>query len=240
MVLPPHSSPNCMRTDAYTRRVQRLLILLMMPSLLYAQTGAPVGVISAATVVPAEKQVKFRITWRQTQAVDSTQLYVYLSNSVAPRVQRRTRPISAVSAGQGVQYTDTVSFTIPDDTTTYRFVLVNLRKGLSSAPAYINWRFDADQYYRISRVHIRPKTITLDPDSSTVFCAFIEYNDGSIVMRDKDRTIAKCQDEYMKFDGTLRKSVGARLRNANRVCLEWQATGGRIQGESCPQQSRAR
>jgi hypothetical protein len=66
------------------------------------------------------------------------------------------------------------------------------------------------------------------------FCAFIEYNDGSIVMRDRDRTIPECLTEYDKFPLAIRKSTGARLRNANTVCLNWQAVGGgTIQNETC-------
>jgi hypothetical protein len=62
----------------------------------------------------------------------------------------------------------------------------------------------------------------------------MEYNDGSIVMRDRDRTIPECLTEYGKFPLAIRKSTGARQRNANTVCLNWQAVGGgTIQNETC-------
>lgn len=209
------------------------ILLIMFPLVLSAQTPAPTGLISTASITPAEKKLSFRIRWRQSQTVDSTMIYVYLSNSNTPTIIRKAKPSSAVTTGQTTEYTDTVSFMIPDDTTTYRFQLMNLRRGLVSLPSNVNWRFEADRYYKLSRVHIRPKEVTVDTNGTVQFCAFLEFNDGSIVMRDRDKNIPTCITEYNKFNVSLQKSLGARLRNANTVCLQWQATGGTIQGETC-------
>jgi hypothetical protein len=152
---------------------------------------------------------------------------VFLSRDTVPVLYRRTKPI------------DTVSFSIPDDTTTYRFLLVSIRRGLSSPPANVNFYFNADNYYKLTRLHVKPDSVQITdsipgPGRTRQFCAFLEYNDGSIVMRDKDRTIPDCLTEYGKFPVALRKTVGARQRNANTVCLNWQAVGGgTIQNETC-------
>lgn len=208
------------------------ILLVMFPLVLSSQTPAPMVPITTASLLPSEKKVSFRIRWRQTQQVDSTMLYVYLSTSNTPVVARKAGYMQT-TVGQTIETTDTVSFTIPDDTTTYRFQLINLRRGLASLPSNVNWRFDAEKYYTLTRVHIRPKEVTVDTNKTVQFCAFVEYNDGSIVMRDRDKSIPTCITEYNKFNISLQKSVGARLRNANKVCLQWQATGGTIQGETC-------
>lgn len=190
-----------------------------------AQPVRPQQVIGSAQLLTTLKQISFRINWVQPQAVDSTMVAVFLSNDTIPILYKRTKN------------PDTVSFTIPDDTTTYRFLLVNIRRGLSSQPANVNFYFNADNYYKLTKLHVKPDSVKKDTTSTnrTVqFCAFLEYNDGSIVMRDKDRTIPDCLTEYDKFPAALRKTVGARQRNANTVCLNWQAPdGGTIQNETC-------
>lgn len=208
------------------------ILLVMFPLVLSSQTPAPMVPITTASLLPSEKKVSFRIRWRQTQQVDSTMLYVYLSTSNTPVVARKAGYMQT-TVGQTIETTDTVSFTIPDDTTTYRFQLMNLRRGLVSLPSNVNWRFEADRYYTLTRVHIRPREVSVDTGGKVQFCAFLEYNDGSIVIRDRDKDKPTCITEYSKFDSVLRKSVGARLRNANTVCLQWQATGGTIENEVC-------
>ena len=197
------------------------VLLLGIVTTAQAQPVRPQQVIGSSQLLTTLKQISFRINWVQTQQVDSTMIAVFLSNDTTPVLYRRTKS------------PDTVSFTIPDDTTTYRFLLVNIRGGLSSQPANVNFYFNADQYYKVTRLHVRPKNVTVDTGGRVQFCAFIEYNDGSIVMRDRDRTIPTCITEYEKFNSTLRKSLGARLRNANTVCLQWQVTGGNISNETC-------
>jgi len=208
-------------------------ILMCVCSLnLNAQPSPPQQISAAVSLMSAIKQISFRVTWVQSQVVDSTMILVFLSTDSVPVVNRRAK------------MPDTVSFTVPDDTTTYRFMMVNVRRGLVSLPANVNFYFNADAYYKLTRLHVRPDSVRIDStalrDTTNVaartvqFCAFMEYNDGSIVMRDRDRTISQCLIEYDKFPLTIRKSTGARQRNANTVCLNWQAVGGgTIQNETC-------
>lgn len=202
------------------------ILMLGMATTAQAQPVRPQQVIGSSQLLTTLKQISFRINWVQTQQVDSTMIAVFLSNDTIPTLYRKTKS------------PDTVSFTIPDDTTTYRFLLVNIRRGLSSQPANVNFYFNADNYYKLTRLHVKPDSVRIT-DTTLVgrtkqFCAFMEYNDGSIVMRDKDRTIPDCITEYGKFPAALRKSIGARQRNANTVCLNWQAVGGgTIQNETC-------
>jgi hypothetical protein len=205
-----------------------LCVLMMCASVLPAQT-APVrseDVVASANILSSENRIAFQVRWTQRAQVDSTMIAVFLSNDTLPVVYRR-----AMSP-------DTVIFTIPDDTTTYKFLLVNVRRGFSSLPANVNFYFNANNYYKLTRIHVRPDSVvvtdTTDAGRTIQFCAFLEFSDGSIVMRDKDRSIAKCITEYEKFNVTTRKSTGARLRNANSICLEWTApNGGTITSESC-------
>lgn len=200
--------------------------LLGIGSTVHAQPTQPQQVVGSAQLLSTLKQISFRINWVQPQEVDSTMIAVFLSADTTPILYKRTKN------------PDTVSFSIPDDTTTYRFLLVNVRRGLSSQPANVNFYFNADNYYKLTRLHVKPDSVVVSDTTLAArtkqFCAFLEYNDGSIVMRDKDKTIPECLTEYQKFPAALRKTVGARQRNANTVCLNWQAPdGGTIQNETC-------
>lgn len=206
-----------------------ILVACLIPTVSLAQ---PVRPVASVNLLSASKQIAFQLSWMQREAVDSTMIAVFLSNDTVPTLYRKT------------QSPDTIKFTIPDDTTTYRFLLVNVRRNIVSSPANVNFYFNADAYYKLTRLHVKPDSVVIDSaavkDTTNVaartvqFCAFMEYNDGSIVMRDKDRTISECVTEYDKFPLAVRKSTGARQRNANTVCLNWQAVGGgTIQNETC-------
>jgi hypothetical protein len=203
-----------------------LIITLLFGNLVEAQVTSPRNATAAAMLSTTTKTVNFRVSWVDASNVDSTMVAVFLSSDTLPLIFRRS-----VSP-------DTISFNIPDDTTTYRFQLISVRRGLVSNPANVNFYFNADSYYKVTRLHVKPDSVVVKDTTvaarTVQFCAFLEYNDGSIVMRDRDRTIPECLTEYEKFPLALRKSTGARLRNANTVCLNWQAVcGGTIQNETC-------
>lgn len=203
-----------------------VVIMLLCNNTLQAQVVSPRNATATAALSTTSKKVNFKVSWNDAPNVDSTMVAVFLSSDSLPLMFRRGRS------------PDTVSFTIPDDTTTYRFQLISVRRGLVSNPANVSFYFNADNYYKLTRLHVKPDSVVVKDTTAagrTVqFCAFMEYNDGSIVMRDKDRTIPDCLIEYDKFPVALRKTVGARQRNANTVCLNWQAVGGgTIQNETC-------
>lgn len=195
--------------------------LVIFPVGLFGQPAVPQKINATISLVAPTKQIKFKVSWTQSQQVDSTMMLVFLSSDTVPVVYRR-----------GIS-PDTVVFTIPDDTTTYRFMLVNVRRGLVSLPANANFYFNADQYYQVTQMQIRPKDLIMEVGDKIQLCPFFQYSDGTIVIRDRDKDKPTCVTEYNKFDETLRKSVGARLRNANKECLEWTILGGQSQKEIC-------
>lgn len=197
-------------------------ILAALP--LRAQPVLPFRPQVSAKLEVATKQIGFRVTWITPAQVDSTMVAVFLGGSSTPAVYRRARS------------PDTVTFNIPDDTTTYKFVLVSLRGGLVSLPANVNFYFNADQYYSISNILVRPDTITVKPGTTIQFCAFPTFADGTVAMRDKDAIIPECVIEYNKFNDLQKKNTGSRLRNANLACFVWQTTGGTISTETCSNQ----
>lgn len=198
-----------------------VFLMVLIPAAMGAQTPTPAELKTSVALNAATKKINFRVTWSPQQNVDSTMILVFLSSDTTPSIYRRAKS------------PDTVAFTIPDDTTTYRFMLVNVRRGLVSLPANANFYFNANAYYREVRLQIRPKPSEVDIGTKLQLCAFVEYNDGSIVMRDRDKTIPTCISEYEKIDATLRKSVGARLRKANTLCFQWQTSTGTVENETC-------
>jgi hypothetical protein len=198
-----------------------ILLALVISTTAYAQPIRPVASVSMLT---ASRQIAFQLSWVQREAVDSTMVAVFLSNDTVPVLYRRT------------QSPDTIRFTIPTDTTTYRFLLVNVRRNIASPPANVNFYFDADKYYVPSGLSVYPKTVTVDSTNTTrqvQFCAFIKFADGTTVIRDRDLVIPKCIEYYNTIPVDQRSTGGAKQRVANKMCLQWTTNGGTIENEVC-------
>lgn len=185
-------------------------LLLVCATTLNAQTKAPNKPLAIASLSSTTKTINFRLSWTQTQAVDSTMVAVFLSRDTVPVLYRKTKPI------------DTVSFTIPDDTTTYRFLLVSIRRGLASSPANVNYFFNADVYYQPLSLVFYPKdTVIVNAGESVQFCAFLKFNDGTIALRGREKSIPKCVEYYNTIPVATRTSSGAKQRAADKLCVKW-------------------
>ena len=185
-------------------------LLLVCATTLHAQTKAPLQPLAIASLSSTTKTINFRLSWKQTQVVDSTMVAVFLSRDTVPVLYRKTKPI------------DTVSFTIPDDTTTYRFLLVSIRRGLASSPANVNYFFNADVYYQPLSLVFYPKdTVIVNAGESVQFCAFLKFNDGTIALRGREKSIPKCVEYYNTIPVTTRTSSGAKQRAADKLCVKW-------------------
>ena len=197
-------------------------LLLVCATTLHAQTKAPLQPLAIASLSSTTKTINFRLSWKQTQVVDSTMVAVFLSRDTVPVLYRKTKPI------------DTVSFTIPDDTTTYRFLLVSVRRGLASSPANVNYFFNADVYYQPTGLELYPKdTVTVQAGGTIQFCAFMKFNDGTIALRNRETSIPKCVEYYNTIPVATRTSGGAKQRAADKLCIKWQAVVGTITPEVC-------
>ena len=185
-------------------------LLLVCATTLHAQTKAPLQPLAIASLSSTTKTINFRLSWKQTQVVDSTMVAVFLSRDTVPVLYRKTKPI------------DTVSFTIPDDTTTYRFLLVSIRRGLASSPANVNYFFNADVYYQPLSLVFYPKdTVIVNAGESVQFCAFLKFNDGTIALRGREKSIPKCVEYYNTIPVVTRTSSGAKQRAADKLCVKW-------------------
>lgn len=191
------------------------MLLLVSATTLHAQTKAPSKPLAIASLSSATKTINFKLSWTQTEVVDSTMVAVFLSRDTVPVLYRRTKPI------------DTVSFNIPDDTTTYRFLLVSVRRGLASLPTNVNYFFNADAYYQPVGLELYPKdTITVLAGGTVQFCAFMKFNDGTILFRQREKDIPKCVEYYNTIPAASRWIGGAKQRAADKLCVLWQANGG--------------
>ena len=199
----------------------RVLFVVYATSI-QAQPKVPVQPMAVATLSTTTKMINFRLSWNQTEVVDSTMVAVFLSRDTVPALYRRTKPI------------DTVSFSIPDDTTTYRFLLVSVRRGLASLPANVNYFFNADVYYQPTGIAIYPSDTTVLPGATVQYCGFLKFNDGTILIRQREKSVPKCVEYYNnKVPVASRRSGGAKQRIADKICLKWEVTGGKIEQEVC-------
>jgi hypothetical protein len=186
------------------------MLLLVSATSVSAQTKAPLQPLAIASLSTTTKTINFKLSWKQTQVVDSTMVAVFLSRDTVPVLYRKTKPI------------DTVSFNIPDDTTTYRFLLVSIRRGLASPPANVNYFFNADVYYQPLALVFYPKdTVIVNAGESVQFCAFLKFNDGTIALRGREKSIPKCVEYYNTIPVATRTSGGAKQRAADKLCVKW-------------------
>jgi hypothetical protein len=182
-----------------------------------AQTKVPLQPLAIASLSTTTKTINFRLSWKQTQVVDSTMVAVFLSRDTVPVLYRKTKPI------------DTVSFNIPDDTTTYRFLLVSIRRGLASPPANVNYFFNADVYYQPVALDLYPKdTVTVNAGETVQFCAFMKFNDGTIALRNREKSIPKCVEYYNTIPVATRTSGRAKQRAADKLCVRWVMPTGSV------------
>lgn len=193
------------------------LIFVICAASVQAQTKVPLQPLAIASLSTTTKTINFRLSWKQTQVVDSTMVAVFLSRDTVPVLYRKTKPI------------DTVSFNIPDDTTTYRFLLVSIRRGLASPPANVNYFFNADVYYQPVALDLYPKdTVTVNAGETVQFCAFMKFNDGTIALRNREKSIPKCVEYYNTIPVATRTSGRAKQRAADKLCVRWVMPTGSV------------
>jgi len=193
------------------------MLLLVGATTLHAQTKAPLQPLAIASLSTTTKTINFKLSWKQTQVVDSTMVAVFLSRDTVPVLYRKTKPI------------DTVSFNIPNDTTTYRFFLVSVRRGLASSPANVNYFFNADVYYQPTGLELYPKdTVAVQAGGTIQFCAFMKFNDGTIALRNRETSIPNCVQYYNTIPVATRTSGGAKQRAADKLCVKWVMPTGSV------------
>ncbi len=190
-------------------------LLVICGTTLNAQTSVPTQPMAVAMLSTTTKTINFKISWTQTQVVDSTMVAVFLSRDTVPVLYRKTKSI------------DTVSFSIPNDTTTYRFLLVSIRRGLASLPANVNYFFNADVYYQPVGLDLYPKdTITVTAGQTVQFCGFLKFNDGTTLFRQREKDIPACVQYYNALPAAVKSTGGAKQRAADKLCILWKTTGG--------------
>lgn len=197
-----------------------MLMLFLIPTMLSAQVAPRMSVMANLQ----QRTMSFLLSWIEREQVDSTTVNVYISGDTIPSFTKR------------VVSPETLTVTLPTDTSTYRFELKSYRRGLTSNPAEAQFYFDADKYYVPSGLSVYPKTVTIDSTSTSrqvQFCTFIRFADNTMVMRDRDLVIPKCVEYYNTIPVEQRSVGGAKQRVANKMCLQWTTTGGTIENEVC-------
>ena len=200
-------TPNVLQPNTSMKYLS-LIFLSLFTTVLPAQR-VPKEVTTTTEITDVFQTTSFRISWKSAFNVDSTVLAVFLSSDTVPIIFRKAKS------------PDTVTFALPDDTTTYRFYLYSVRRGAVSVPANENFRFDAEQYFRLVKLHIWPEQITLRVGEEIQLCAFFELNDGSILMRTQDNNKPTCVARYNDYPQNIKRGRGARQRVVNKTCIEW-------------------
>ena len=67
------------------------MLLLVSATSLSAQTKAPSKPLAIASLSSTTKTINFRLSWKQTQVVDSTMVAVFLSRDTVPVLYRKTK-----------------------------------------------------------------------------------------------------------------------------------------------------
>lgn len=179
--------------------------------------------LGLTTPASAQQVLNLRVRWTEPAPVDSTVVLFY-SPHTASIPTTRTRAISPV-------YFTTP---LPIDTITYRFTLQSFRQNIPSTLFTTSYFFDANAYYVLSGIDVKPDAVTLVAGATQQFCAFIKFNDGTVAMRTQDNVAGECQPFFNQFAVATRVTSGIKQRKADAVCLTWTAAGGTITNEVCP------
>jgi hypothetical protein len=103
-----------------------------------------------------------------------------------------------------------------------------------------------DSSLAMVKLDIKPDTVKVyasgpsntDPTkykTTQQFCAFIVFKDGKVAMRAQDKLHAECPVMYAQYYSLVKRSVTpAQQAVADKVCVQWSATGGTIGAEVCP------
>ena len=155
------------------------------------------------TILPAQvmqlgpvKQINFKVRWTENPLVDSTVINVYISIDSPP-----------VYRGRGISPA-LVSVPAVGTTATYKFILQSFRGGIGSSPGESQFVFDANQYYRVTRLVTPAGYDTSRTAIARWSCGMYMFNDSTFVLRTYDQQFPGCTDTYQVLD-TRFKQVGA-------------------------------
>lgn len=151
---------------------------------------------------------------------------------------------------------DSVSFRVDKiyNTTAKYASCVRRRKNALLAEICQSWQtnytkvpdsMSVDSSLAIKKIDIKPDTAKVFSTRKTdgtvnsvgitqQFCALVVFRDGKVALRAIEKDKPDCVNQYGKFPLAARSVSAKQQAVADKVCINWTATGGTIGAEICP------
>lgn len=182
------------------------------------------------SVTPTVGRLKFSVSW-------TTQTNVYGSPDSVTLYVRTPNTLSGTPYRVGIPHPTLYHqfyIPLPNDSVTFTVEVVAHRRLLSSTPTTATYFFNPDASVLIARLILKPDSAVVDTSGTVQFCAFLQYNDSTVVIRQQDQGTPACAQFYTtQFTAVQRQPNTYQQTKADRVCILWEATGGTIGQESC-------
>lgn len=211
-----------------------MVTLFLMKALLFGSVVSDKNPPSVENVeiaaTPYYGRLKFNVGWTTNSDALGT------PDSVVLHVQT---PTSLSGMPYRMGFVNTVSSNVfyvplPSDTVTFTVELTAYRRTLPSSVTRRTYLYDPSAVLQIVKLYLKPDSVTIAPGQSVQFCAFLQYNDSTVVIRQQDQGTPECAAFYTsQFIAANKTPNTYQQTKANNSCIIWSATGGTIQQEVC-------
>lgn len=99
----------------------------------------------------------------------------------------------------------------------------SVRVAMSPKYASITYRTPPIGFAALS---LKPDSVTLAPGTTQQFCAFVVFVDGKVGIRNSEKLIPTCIDEYSKFPAAVRSPTTLQQSIADTVQVNWSVVNG--------------
>lgn len=195
------------------KRIIFALMMMFVPIVVSAQVPSKINI----NTTQSPETTTFTITWTKVPGYSTYDLIVF-SN---PRqfVLEQFRVVTGNSWSIKVPRTQ-----LQDSTLIY----ASVRVAMSPKYGSITYRTPAPPTptIGIAALETKPDSVTLAPGATQQFCAFVVFTDGQVAMRNPEKTISTCIDQYNKYPVQKRNPSSAQQSIADTTQVVWSVVNG--------------
>jgi hypothetical protein len=184
------------------------LLLLFAPIVVSAQIPSDINI----RTIEAPDTTTFTISWTQVPGYSTYDLIVF-SN---PRqfVLEQFRVVTGTSWSIKVPRSQ-----LRDSTLLY----ASVRVAMSPRYGSITYRMPP---VGIAALDVKPDSVTLAPGATQQFCAFVVFVDGKVGIRNPEKSLSTCIDQYNTFPLVIRSPSPLQQSIADTVQVTWSVVNG--------------
>lgn len=190
------------------KRIIFALLFLFVPIVISAQVPSSISIKTTELT----DTTMFTISWSRVTGYSTYDLIVF-SN---PR-QFELEQFRVVTG-------NTWSIKVPRSRLQDRTLLyASVRVAMSPRYGSITYRIPP---IGIAALDVKPDSVTLAPGTTQQFCAFVVFTDGQVAIRNSEKTISTCIDQYNTFPLQIRNPSSLQQSIADTVQVTWSVVNG--------------